>query len=180
MTGITSTHADYDEHAPLWKMVDDVCKGQKAIKAAKKAYLPVPNTFGDGDDNRYDEYLDRAVFYGVTGRTLNSHVGSAFNKLPEFKCPDELEYLDRNADGAGRSIYQCSQRMLRYLLKHYRCGVYVDYPQVQPSRNRAEDKLKNAFPMIHVLKASAIKDWDHIIVGNQKKLSFVKISESVS
>lgn len=180
MTGITSTHADYDEHAPLWKMVDDVCKGQKAIKAAKKAYLPVPNTFGDGDDNRYDEYLDRAVFYGVTGRTLNSHVGSAFNKLPEFKRPDELEYLDRNADGAGRSIYQCSQRMLRYLLKHYRCGVYVDYPQVQPSRNRAEDKLKNAFPMIHVLKASAIKDWDHIIVGNQKKLSFVKISESVS
>jgi len=140
--------------------------------------LPVPETFEDGD--RYKEYLDRAVFYGVTGKTLKSNIGSAFNKLPDFKRPDDLEYLDRNADGSGRSIYQASQYMLSLMLKHYRCGVYVDYPQVAPSRNRAEDKQKNAFPMIHILKAASVVDWDHIIVGNQKKTSFVKILESVS
>ncbi|TCB73924.1 DUF4055 domain-containing protein [Acinetobacter sp. ANC 4177] len=33
--------------------------------------------------------------------------------------------------------------------------------------------------MIHIIKVGAIKDWDYIIVGNQKKLSFVKLFETV-
>lgn len=179
MTGITTQHAEYVANAKAWKKLDDVCKGQDAIKAGKKLYLPVPELF-DADDGRYSEYLDRAVFYGVTGRTLKSNLGSALNKLPDFKRPDDLAYLERNADGSGRSIFQASQHALNLILKHYRCGIYVDYPQVAPSRNRAEDKQKNAFPMIHILKALSIVDWDHIIVGNQRKTSFVKILESVA
>ena len=178
MTGITTQHAEYRANITAWTKVDDVCKGQATVKAKGKLYLPVPETFEDG--KRYAEYLDRAVFYGVTSRTLKSNIGSAFNKLPDFKRPDELEYLDRNADGSGRSIFQASQYMLSLMLKHYRCAVYVDYPQVAPSRNRAEDKLKNAFPMIHILKAGSVVDWDYIIVGNQKKTSFIKILESVA
>ncbi|WP_336950835.1 DUF4055 domain-containing protein [Acinetobacter sp. AS167] len=178
MTGITSLHTEYSANINAWTKVDDVCKGQTAVKAKGKRYLPVPQTFEE--DDRYTEYLDRAVFYGVTGRTLKSNIGLAFNKLPDFKRPEELEYLDRNADGSGRSIFQTSQYMLSLILKHYRCGVYVDYPEVAPSRNREEDKQKNAFPMIHVLKAASVEDWDHIILGNQKKLSFVKILETVS
>lgn len=180
MTGVTSKHPEYIKNIETWTKVDDVCDGQAAIKKKGKTYLPVPVTFGDGDEDRYKEYLDRAVFYGATGRTLISHIGSAFNKLPDFKRPDELEYLERNADGAGRSIYQSSQQMLRLILKHYRCGVYVDFPQVEPSRNRAEDKQKNAFPMIHTLKAQSVINWDFIIVGNQKKLSIVVIEEAIS
>ena len=178
MTGIKTQHAEFVANIAAWTKVDDVCKGQASVKTKGKLYLPVPETFED--DCRYKEYLDRAVFYGVTGKTLKSNIGSAFNKLPDFKRPDDLEYLDRNADGSGRSIFQASQYMLSLMLKHYRCGVYVDYPQVAPSRNRAEDKLKNAFPMIHILKASVVVDWDYIIVGNQKKTAFVKILESIT
>lgn len=180
MNSITSKHQDYSANIQAWKMLDDVCKGEKAIKAGGKTYLPVPVSFGSNDPDRYQEYLQRAVFYGVTGRTLISHVGSAFNKLPDFKKPDDLEYLTRNADGSGRSIYQCSQQMLRLIMKHYRCAVYVDFPNVAPSANRAQDKTKNAFPMIHVLNAKSIEDWDHIIVGNQRKTSYVKILEQVA
>ena len=174
---ITSKHAEYSANIDAWIKVDDVCKGQKAIKDKGKTYLPKPVTFEDAE---YDEYLDRAVFYGVVGRTHKSNVGQAFNKLPDFKRPDDLEYLERNSDGSGRSIYQNSQRALDLIQRHYRCGIYVDYPQVGPSRSRAEDKQKNAFPMIHVLNTTSVHDWDHIIVGNQKKLSFVKILESVA
>lgn len=178
--GILSVHPEYTRNVDLWRLVDDVCRGQREIKLKKKKYLPVPKMFGHNDDDRYDEYLERAVFYGVTGGTLNSYVGSAFNKLPEFKRPEELDYLCHNADGAGRSIYQCSQIMLRLNLKHYRCGVYVDYPNVAPSQNKADDLKKNAFPMIHVIKAHHILDWDHVIIGNQKKLNYVKILELIS
>ncbi|TCM62316.1 uncharacterized protein DUF4055 [Acinetobacter calcoaceticus] len=180
MKEIETKHDEFQANAESWTKVEDVCRGQKAIKSKKKTYLPVPMTFGSDDPDRYDEYLQRAVFYGVTGRTLISHIGSAFNKMPEFKRPDDLDYLTRNADGSGRSIYQTSQQMLRLIMKQYRCGVYVDFPQVEASKNRAEDKNRNAFPMIHVLKAESVDDWDHIVIGNQKKLSYVKFKESAT
>lgn len=175
---ILLTHADYALNIPLWDKVDDVCDGEEAVKRKNKLYLPVPISFGD--DKRYDEYLNRAVFYGVTGMTLNSYVGSAFNKLPSFKRPDDLEYLDRNADGSGRSIYQVSQRLLRLMMKHYRAAVYVDFPISEASKTKAEEKAKGEFPMIHVVNAKSILDWDHITIGNQRKLSYVKIRELVT
>ena len=180
---ITATHADYDKHIATWNKLDDVCGGQEVIKAAKEDYLPKPSLFNSKHDpdgtNRYKEYLMRAIFPGVTSRTLASHIGLAYGKSPVFNKPDELEYLERNADGAGRSIYQSAQRATRLINRNYRCGVYVDFPNVAPSRSKAEEKSKGAFPMIHIIKASAIKDWDYIIVGNQKKLSFVKLLETV-
>lgn len=180
---ITTTHADYDKHIATWNKLDDVCGGQEVIKQKGEAYLPKPTLFSSKNDpdgkERYAEYLNGAIFPGVTSRTLASHIGLAFGKTPVFNQPSELEYLERNADGAGRSIYQVAQRATRLINRNYRCGVYVDYPDVGPSRNKAEEKSKGAFPMIHIIKASAIKDWDYIIVGNQKKLSFVKILETV-
>lgn len=180
---ITTTHADYDKHIKTWNKLDDVCSGQEVIKEKREAYLPLPTLFKSAKDQsgkaRYEEYLLRAIFPGVTSRTLASHIGLAFGKTPVFNRPSELEYLERNADGAGRSIWQCAQRATRLVNKNYRCGVYVDYPAVAPSKNKEEEKTKGAFPMIHIIKAAAIKDWDYIIVGNQKKLSFVKLFETV-
>jgi len=180
---ITTAHTDYVKHIATWNKLDDVCDGQEVIKLAGEKYLPKPSLFKSKNDpdgkNRYSEYLMRAIFPGVTGRTLASHIGLAFGKSPVFNKPDDLEYLERNADGAGRSIYQCAQRATRLINRNYRCGIYVDFPNVAPSKNKADEKNKGAFPMIHILNAGSIIDWDYIIVGNQKKLSFVKLLETV-
>lgn len=180
---IKKTHADYDKHIKTWEKLDDVCGGQEVIKAAGQKYLKLPALFKSKKDpegkDRYAEYLHRAVFPGVTSRTLSSHIGLAFGKTPVFNRPDALEYLERNADGAGRSIWQTAQRATRLVSRNYRCGVYVDYPNVAPSRTKAEESQRGAFPMIHVIAAKNILDWDYILVGNQKKLSFVKLLESV-
>ena len=53
-------------------------------------------------------------------------------------------------------------------IKTYRCALYVDYPSVTPSKVRAEDYSKQAFPMIHVLPAKSVINWDTIIIGNQQ------------
>lgn len=146
-------------------------------------YLKKSSLFNSKNDPdgkvQYTEYLHRAMFLGVTSRTLTSHIGLAFGKPPVFIQPDALEYLERNADGTGRSIYQCAQRATSLINRNYRCGIFVDYPDVTTSRIQREDKNKGAFPMIHVLPAKVIHDWDYIVVGNQKKLSFVKIHETV-
>ncbi|MFH4233194.1 hypothetical protein WAJ75_19525, partial [Acinetobacter baumannii] len=125
----------------------------------------------------YEAYLTRAVFYEVTGTTLNSLVGAAFATDPSFKFPPELAHLERNANGAGLSTYQLAQNGIRHLLKHYRCALYVDYPDVPPARNLAEFKAQKAYPMIHLLNALDVVNWDSVMNDNHKKLCLVVIRE---
>ena len=104
----------------------------------------MPNAHDKSPANKsaYEAYLTRAVFYEVTGTTSNSLVGAAFATDPSFKFPPELAHLERNANGAGLSTYQLAQNGIRHLLKHYRCALYVDYPDVLPARNLAEFKAQ--------------------------------------
>lgn len=85
---ITTAHTDYVKHIATWNKLDDVCGGQEVIKLAGEKYLPKPSLFKSKNDpdgkNRYSEYLMRAIFPGVTGRTLASHIGLAFGKSPIF------------------------------------------------------------------------------------------------
>ena len=182
MTDVTTKHPDYLKNVNLWSKVEDVCEGQHKVKAAKEKYLPRHNKPDTSPEAMaaYESYLEHAVFYGVTGKTLASLVGGAFSRVPNFQRPDELEYLERNANGQGVGVHQLAQAALRHILKTYRCALYVDYPTVAPSKTRAEDVVKQAFPMIHVLPAKSVINWDTIIVGNQQKLSLVVIHETVS
>lgn len=54
-----------------WDLIKDCLTGQKAIKDAREKYLPKPNPADLSDENkkRYDQYVERAVFYNVTQRT---------------------------------------------------------------------------------------------------------------
>ncbi|AGH35036.1 DUF4055 domain-containing protein [Acinetobacter baumannii] len=182
MSDVTFKHAEYVKNVGLWQKIDDVCDGEDAVKEQREKYLPKPNAHDKTPENdaAYAAYLTRAVFYEVTGTTLNSLVGAAFATDPSFKFTPELEHLERNANGAGLSAYQLAQTGIRHLLKHYRCALYVDYPDVIPARNLKEHKEQNSYPMIHLLNAVDVINWDSMMVGNQKKLCLVVIREVVS
>ncbi|OTT73161.1 hypothetical protein CAT75_03875 [Acinetobacter baumannii] len=182
MSDVTFKHAEYVKNVGLWQKIDDVCDGEDAVKEQREKYLPKPNAHDKTPENdaAYTAYLTRAVFYEVTGTTLNSLVGAAFATDPSFKFTPELEHLERNANGAGLSAYQLAQTGIRHLLKHYRCALYVDYPDVIPARNLKEHKEQNSYPMIHLLNAVDVINWDSMMVGNQKKLCLVVIREVVS
>lgn len=182
MSDVTFKHAEYVKNVGLWQKIDDVCDGEDAVKEQREKYLPKPNAHDKTPENdaAYAAYLTRAVFYEVTGTTLNSLVGAAFAADPSFKFTPELEHLERNANGAGLSAYQLAQTGIRHLLKHYRCALYVDYPDVIPARNLKEHKEQNSYPMIHLLNAVDVINWDSMMVGNQKKLCLVVIREVVS
>ncbi|NLH05759.1 DUF4055 domain-containing protein [Acinetobacter baumannii] len=182
MSDVTFKHAEYVKNVGLWQKIDDVCDGEDAVKEQREKYLPKPNAHDKTPENdaAYAAYLTRAVFYEVTGTTLNSLVGAAFATDPSFKFTPELEHLERNANGAGLSAYQLAQTGIRHLLKHYRCALYVDYPDVIPARNLKEHKEQNSYPMIHLLNAVDVINWDSMMVGNQKKLCLVVIRGVVS
>lgn len=109
--------------------IRDLCKGADAVKAAGNEYLPFldPSDKSARNKKRNADYIQRAVFYAITGNTKVGLLGLAFRKDPTMTAPDKLNYLRDNADGAGASIYQQSQQVTENILEAAREGLYTDY-----------------------------------------------------
>ncbi len=120
---------------PVWKKIRDVCKGADAVKAAGNEYLPFldPSDKSARNKKRNADYIQRAVFYAITGNTKVGLLGLAFRKDPTMTAPDKLNYLRDNADGAGASIYQQSQQVTENILEAAREG-FIRIMQLRPTR----------------------------------------------
>ncbi len=115
--------------------IRDVCKGADAVKAAGNEYLPFldPSDKSARNKKRNADYIQRAVFYAITGNTKVGLLGLAFRKDPTMTAPDKLNYLRDNADGAGASIYQQSQQVTENILEAARGG-FIRIMQLRPTR----------------------------------------------
>lgn len=161
----------------LWQKIIDVCSGEDCIKDKKEVYLPKPNPNDTRYENevRYEQYLSRAVFYNVTGRTLDGLLGFVFNKEPILKLVPDIEYLADNADGMSTPIDQQARTVVSEILKKGRHGLYVDYPYQESIPALSEEN--NA--IIVSVKAENIINWKTQIVNNKEKLVLVVVRERI-
>ena len=177
---VTITHRDYDKNVSLWVKVQDVCDGQDAVKDKTTDYLckPNPQDISHEANLRYQNYLNRAVFYNFTRRTLQSMIGAAFKKLPKLEIPTILDYVKNDIDGSSLSIYQQSQKVLSEVLKKGRTVLYVDYPTVDANLVSVAD-LQNGYirPVVIQLNAENVTYWETKRFGASNKLSLVIIKE---
>lgn len=181
MADVTFTRSEYDEALSEWQLVEHVCAGERAVKSQGKHYLPqTGNPNADNAKEKYDRYLYRACFFGVTSRTLQSLIGAVFRKWPEYVGPAALEYVGRDVDGAGVSIYQQSQGVLTEVMKKGRHGLLVDYPKTERSASKADLALGLVRSSVISIDAKQIRNWRTTKVGGTHKLSLVVINESVT
>lgn len=133
--------------AERWKVVRDVVSGDQAMRAG--GYLPYLNAADKSEENRARNvaYVQRAVYYNATGRTLDGLLGLAFRRDPRHELPKQLEYLLKDADGRGNSVYQQSQASVGNVLAIGRHGLYVDY----------DERLQR--PVIKAYVAESIINW---------------------
>jgi hypothetical protein len=179
---VTFTRPEYDAALNRWRLVRDVCKGSEAIKAGKERYLPKPNPDDKSAANtaRYEDYLKRAVFYNATGRTKHSLVGAAFRTWPTLTVPGALDYVAKDIDGQGVSIYQQSQSVTGHLLEVGRHGLLVDYAAVKSgSVSKADELSGRARASVASYPAEAIRNWKTRKVGGQHLLSLIVLREEV-
>ncbi|WP_434676216.1 DUF4055 domain-containing protein [Pseudomonas sp. D3-10] len=182
MTDVTFTRPEYLAARYRWRLVRDVCKGSETIKAAGDYYLPRPNASDKSQDNkdRYEAYKKRAVFYNATGRTKHSLVGAVFRTWPTLTVPAALDYVSKDIDGQGVSIYQQSQSVIGHLLEAGRHGLLVDYAAVEPGTvSRADELSGRARASVVSYPAEAIINWKTRQVGGQHLLSLVVLREEV-
>lgn len=182
MTDVTFTRPEYTAAKYRWRLVRDVCKGSETVKAAGDYYLPRPNASDKSQDNkdRYDAYKKRAVFYNATGRTKHSLVGAVFRTWPTLTVPGVLDYVTKDIDGQGVSVYQQSQSVIGHLLEVGRHGLLVDYAAVEAGTvSKADEQAGRARANIASYPAESIINWKTRQVGGQHLLSLVVLREKV-
>lgn len=153
----------------------DACSGQDAIKDKTTTYLPdfVPN---QGED-RYNAYLQRALFYGYTGETRERLIGSIFRKPATSNLPKELEYLLEDCTGNGFSLEQLSKEITSDILATGRAGILVDYPEIEEGLSKAFIKQFDIKPTFSIYRAEEIYNWRSEWKNGKEILTQVRLNE---
>ncbi len=164
---------------PRWDLVRDCLAGEKAIKDKRVKYLPQPNPGDHSQENRdrYDQYILRAVFYGVTGRTMKGLAGQVFARDPVLALPPILDVVKQDVDGAGVSLDQQARKALANILGYGRCGLLTDYPKTDKPATKQDLEEGNIRPTITLYDAWDIINWRTVTIGSKKKLSLIVLSE---
>jgi hypothetical protein len=177
---------------PRWNLIRDCLSGQKAVKDRDLAtassstdtnrYLPKPNASDTSDDNllRYQQYIERAVFYNVTQRTHAGLIGQVFQKEPVLELPALLEPMRADADGGGVGLLQQAKKALGFVLGHGRGGLLADYPKTGVPASRQDQLDGKLRPSIVLYDPWSIINWRTVTIGAQQVLSLVVISETYS
>jgi hypothetical protein len=94
---IDSVHPDYAAYKTEFKDCRNAYEGSRAVKKAGAVYLP-PLTGQTSDE--YEAYKKRAVFFGVTQKTVSALVGMAMMREPIIKASDEMDPYFKDRQGA--------------------------------------------------------------------------------
>lgn len=174
-------HEEYANYVDIWTQIDDVVNGERAVKSRGTLYLPKPNPSDRSAENteRYEQYLQRALFFNATQKTLSALIGAVYRKKPFTVLPDSIDYIYDNIDGNGVSLAQQSQRVTREVIAKGRCGVLVDYPSVEGNVTIERARNENLQPYTVVYETKAIVNWLTERQGSQVKLKTIVLSEEV-
>ena len=165
---------------PIYTLIRDAIAGQFAVKAALTKYLPQPNSMDTSAENlaRYMAYVERAVFYNVTGRTLRGMAGQVFMRPPVVELPTALQTVNDDANGEGVSLEHAAKRTLLQVLAYGRAGLFVDYPATSGTISRLELAQGNIRPTIETYAPWEIVNWRTMSRGAREVLSMVVLRET--
>lgn len=149
------------------------------VIARAKRYLPQPNAADKSDSNleRYRAYVTRAVFYEVTGRTLEGMAGQIYMRDPIVELPNELEIMRDDADGSGLSLDQTSHSAVRKGIAYGRGGLLVDYPITDAPATKKDITDGEVRPTLSVYPPWDIINWRVENDGAKRILTFIVLRE---
>lgn len=166
---------DYASALPIWREIDDLIFGRNLDRFLREFTAPdnAPPPTRERARKRTKEYREGAVFYGIAGYTFRGMVGAMFRKDPRFQRPAALDYLERNADGAGNSIYQQAQSLAGDVVSKARAGLFVAFPPTDGGVSRADLAAGRAFATLHAISPEQIINWRVQTIGGETRLALV-------
>lgn len=162
-----------------YETIRDCVSGEKQVKFRKTKYLPKPNAADTSSENeeRYKSYVERAVFYNVTKRTLGGLVGQIFTREPQIEIPALLDPVKADATGSGVPVEQLAKKASGFVVSQGRCGLLIDYPVTNGPASRAQIDAGYIRPTFSVYAPWEVINWRTIARGGKEMLSLVVVSE---
>jgi len=178
MTGVKTTHKDYDKYSKKWSRARDVVAGQDDVHKAGERYL---SRLKDQSDEDYKAYVKRAGFYNATWRTISGLLGMMFSKSPAMANPAAIDVYLEDVTMSGTSFNTLAKEIAGEVLEVGRIGILVDHPAVE---NVAGITVATAAdmglrPTMQVYHAESIINWKYRQVRNRHTLSMVVLQETV-
>jgi len=182
MPNVAFTRLDVRKMQGKWSLVRDCVGGEEVVKLAGEKYLPAPEATENTAEakKRYEKYQKRAVFYNVTGRTLNGLVGQVFSKAPSVDLPAPISFLENDADGMGSSLEQLAKGVLTEIFTTGRAGLLADFPTLAPGQVVTVADLQSGRirPRVIPYAAEQIINWRESNVGGETLLTLLVLVES--
>lgn len=177
--GVSYIKDDLRKLEKEYQWIFDALAGEQFIKAKKTEYLPMPNAHDVSPENtlRYENYVNRAVFYNVTKRTLRGLAGMVFTRDPIAELPTPIEPMIADATGGGVALDQLAKRSTSQVLAYGRSGLFVDYPSTQDAISLRDVTERGIRPIMRVYAPWEVINWRVETRGAKDLLSLVVLRE---
>lgn len=160
-------HPDYQKHVKIWRKCQDFIDGEEAVKAKGDAYLP---RLTDQDDIEYGAYLNRAMLYEATARTVEGLTGAVMRKDPEVNVPKRFLPFFDDVGVCNESIQLIAKQLLDQVEAKGRVLVLVDAPTVISD---------DAPPYFAVYNAECVINWREETMNGKRVPVMIMLHEPV-
>jgi hypothetical protein len=149
-----------------WRMIRDVCAGERVIKDRGTDYLPQMEGM---DADEYGSFLDRATFFNFSGRTAAALTGSIFRRQEVFdNMPVQLVPRLNEFSRKREKFSIFAEHIGDEIIKMGRVGVLIDLPSGSTTTPR---------PYAVSYPAETILDWETAEIDGRDQLVRVVLWE---
>ncbi len=163
---IKSVHPEYASAASQWERCRDAAAGEDAIKSKTTLYLPM---LSGAEQGEYSSYIQRALFYNATGRTIDGMTGAIFMKDPTVDLTGQLKSakdLDKFVKGSD-SFVTLARKAVREICVVSRAGLLVDSAEKE-----------GGIPYICMYSAEDIRNWEEELIDGDIVLTRLILREN--
>lgn len=187
MTSVTSPSAEYSRLINDVKLNRAAVNGQRAIKKGGRVYLrPLASQLdGNGDFTTeglasFKKYLELALFFNASGRTVDGLSGLVFRKDPIIELPEKLTYLIENIEASNQTMISQMQNVTRNAFITPQSALLTDFPESSGVLSTIESERANLRPRILFFPFESIIKTFFQVINNKFQLSLAVIRESTS
>lgn len=177
---VQTEHPIYQQMIGIWELLRDTIKGANAVKSRGAKYLPNPFQSGP-NEQKYENYKDRAQWFNATGQSKKAYVGLMFSKPPVVELPDTLDQFKENPTRDNKTFNTLMVDIADQVVAVDKVGILVDMPSVenQDDRPMTQQRVQDEklFPYWAVYKAESIINWFVKKDGSENELKLVVLKE---
>lgn len=184
---VTNQRQEYQDQILEVQKNRDCVVGQRKIKERGTRYLqPLSSQMLDSGTLSpdgaidYAKYLQLALFFNATGRTVDGLTGLVFRKDPVIELPANLEYLKDSVSASNTTLISQMQTAIRDAFATPRSALLVDFPDVEGTPSRADAERLNLRPRILHFPFESIINWYFDTVNGKHQLTMIVLKESIT